>query len=784
MFRDGPVKETRLAVDGLSVLHSPSPAPRPAADRSRVLRRALTVVAAGCGVPYTVSLLPGVRPEAGFSLVLDGWCQTVFVAAVIGLAFCRAAASRQDRRAWTAFGLGLASFLAGTLVYYARYQDLAVVPYPAWSDLGWVLFYPFVYAGLTGMLRTRVTRLGAGVWLDGLVVGLTVAAAGAAFALGAAVRAAEGKLDVVLVSLAYPVADLALLTLVGGGIAVIGRGAGPAWWWISGGMGLFVVVDTVYAFQLAHGTYVDGGPVDLGWALAFACFGAAATRRPAAERARRREGTEALVLPGVCAVGALALLLYGYLGTGEPLAGWLAIGAVLAALARTGLSFRVVKALADSRRQARTDELTGLVNRRGVYELLAPLDAELAAGGEVAVLLIDLDRFKEINDSLGHAAGDELLRQVGPRLVPDLRATDVLARLGGDEFVVLARDLDADGASALAERIRTRLQQPFRSGSMDLTVDASIGIAVGPAQAHWAEGLLQMADLAMYAAKRRRTGVAVYDEARDGQGRHRLELADQLRRGIAGGELVLHYQPKLAFDGDHVVGAEALVRWHHPEHGLLFPDAFIELAESSGLMGELTVAVLDLALAQARAWSDLGHRLSVAVNVSPSNLVDDRFPEEVAQRLQAHGLPASALVLEVTESLLMEDRERAVSVLRRLRDAGVGIAIDDYGTGYSSLAYLAELPVTELKLDRAFVGTMVDSPRNSAIVTSTLQLSHALGLVLVAEGAEDQATVDALADLGCDQVQGYHLSRPLPPEQLLGWLSDRAAAVRPATVPA
>ncbi len=782
MVPDGAVKDTGPAVDALSVLHHPPPAPRPAADRSRALRRALQVVAAGSGTPYLVSLLPGVRLEAGFSLVLDGWCQTVFVAAVIGLVFCRAVASHRERRAWSAFGLGLTSFLAGTLVYYASYQDLAVVPYPAWSDLGWVLFYPFVYVGLLDMLRTRVPRLGASVWLDGLVVGLTVAAAGAAFALGAAVRAAEGNLDVVLVSLAYPVADLALLTLVAGAIAVIGRGAGASWWWISGGMGLFVVVDTVYAFQLAHGTYVDGGPVDLGWGLAFVCFGAAATRRPAREQGRRREGADALVLPGVCALGALALLLEGYLGTGEPLAGWLAIGAVLAALARTALSFRDVRALADSRRQARTDELTGLVNRRGVYELLSSLDAELAAGAEVAVLLVDLDRFKEINDSLGHAAGDELLRQVGPRLVADLRATDVLARLGGDEFVIVARDLDADGATALAERMRARLQQPFRSGSMDLSVDGSVGIAVGPVQARCAEELLQMADLAMYAAKRRRTGVAVYDEARDGEGRHRLELADQLRRGIAGDELVLHYQPKLAFDGDHVVGAEALVRWRHPERGLLFPDAFIDVAESFGLMGELTVAVLDLALAQARTWTDLGHRLSVAVNVSPSNLVDDGFPDEVARRLQAHGLPASSLVLEVTESLLMEDRERAVSVLRRLRDAGVGIAIDDYGTGYSSLAYLAELPVTELKLDRAFVGTMVDSPRNSAIVTSTLQLSHALGLVLVAEGAEDQATVDALADLGCDQVQGYHLSRPLPPERLLGWLHDRAT--RPVTVPA
>jgi EAL domain-containing protein (putative c-di-GMP-specific phosphodiesterase class I) len=221
---------------------------------------------------------------------------------------------------------------------------------------------------------------------------------------------------------------------------------------------------------------------------------------------------------------------------------------------------------------------------------------------------------------------------------------------------------------------------------------------------------------------------------------------------------------------------EALVRWQHPERGLLFPDAFIELAESAGLMAALTSRVLDSALAQRRAWADRGRELTVAVNVSPSNLVDEHFPHELAGLLTRHGVPASALVLEVTESLLMADRERAVRVLAGLREAGVGVSIDDYGTGYSSLAYLAALPVTELKLDRTFVGAMTGSARSASIVTSTLQLAHALGLVFVAEGAEDQATVDALTALGCDVVQGYHLSRPLPADQLEQWLEARTAA--------
>jgi EAL domain-containing protein (putative c-di-GMP-specific phosphodiesterase class I) len=280
----------------------------------------------------------------------------------------------------------------------------------------------------------------------------------------------------------------------------------------------------------------------------------------------------------------------------------------------------------------------------------------------------------------------------------------------------------------------------------------------------------------MYSAKATRAGVAVYDEERDGDGRHRLEAVEQLRRGIADGELVLHYQPKLALASGVVDGVEALVRWQHPSRGLLYPDAFIDLAESAGLMSRLTSTVVEMALAQCRLWADDGCLLTVSVNVSPSNLVDDEFPDEVAALLRRFDLPARALILEVTESILMEDRERAVRVLSRLRDAGVGVSIDDYGTGYSSLAYLAALPVTELKLDRVFVAAMTGSSRAASIVTSTLQLAHALDLVLVAEGAEDQATVDALTSLGCDVVQGYHLSRPLPPEQLRAWLRERQAA--------
>jgi diguanylate cyclase (GGDEF)-like protein len=752
-----------------------------AADRPlRVVR----ILACVFGGTWGAALVAGVLGAGGVGALLAAQGKLVFLVGLVAMFVVRGAGSTENRLAWWLLAGAVGSYLAGALAYELHYRSLPVAPRPSWSDVGFIGFYPLAFAALCLLLRARVRRLTTSTWLDCLVTGLTAAAVAAALALGALLRAADHGVGLVAAGIAYPVADLFLLSLLAGGLVVIGRRAGACWWWLTGGLALFVVADTVYAYQVVHGSYTVGGPLDVVWGLAFVCLGLAACQPTRSGTASGLESEGALLVPGVCALAAVGLLFHGYLAGGDPVAGVLAVGAVLAALARTALTFRDVRALADSRRQARTDELTGLPNRRSVFEELAAADSRLAGGRAVAVLVLDLDRFKEINDSLGHAIGDALLAQVGPRLSRELRSEDLLARLGGDEFVVVADHLDSAGSLALAGRLRAQVQQPFRVGGMSLSIDASVGVAIGPEHSATAEELLQLADLAMYSAKAARGGVAVYDEERDGDGRHRLEAVEQLRSGIADGQLVLHYQPKLALASGEIEGVEALVRWQHPERGLLFPDAFIDLAESAGLMSRLTSTVVEMALAQCRTWADDGCLLTVAVNVSPSNLVDDEFPDEVAALLGRFGLPASSLVLEVTESILMEDRERAVRVLSRLRDAGVGVAIDDYGTGYSSLAYLAGLPVTELKLDRVFVDGLTGSSRAALIVTSTLQLAHALDLVLVAEGAEDQATVDALAALGCDVVQGYHLSRPLPPEQLRSWLRDRESASRDAAAAA
>jgi diguanylate cyclase (GGDEF)-like protein len=759
-------------------MHEGEPAGDAAAPVDPALRTLRRLSAVGVAAYLGLLVAAGLGVD-GASVVLLGGGYSFFLLLLVLVTITRAVLYRQDRAAWGFFAAGLTCYLGGNAGYALHYQHQLSSVRPFWPDLGWMGFYPLAYVALLLMLRNRVRRLTIGTWVDGVVTGLTAAAFGAAFAVGAVLDATEGSVAVVATSLAYPIGDTLLLILVLASITVIGRGAGAAWLWLSAGMASFALTDVVYVLRVAQDAYTGGTVLDLGWGAAFLCFGMAALQPPRTGVLVRLEPRNGLVLPGLCAVSALVLLFVGYLDGGDRVAGALALAAVLAALGRGALTFREVLALADSRRQARTDELTGLPNRRSVYEALEAADRDLADGQALAVIVIDLDRFKEINDSLGHAAGDQLLRQLGPRLRARLRAEDLLARLGGDEFVVLARDVTGEEALALAQRLRAELQVPFRFGTVGLTVDASVGIAVGPGHSASAEELLQLADLAMYSAKAARIGAALYDDARDGEGRHRLETVDQLRTGLATGQLVVHYQPKLNLRTGAVDGVEALVRWAHPERGLLYPDSFIDMAESSGLMPQLTSTVLGQALAQCRTWGDAGLVLGVSVNVSPTELLDDDFPARVADQLRRHRVPATQLILEVTESLLMTDRERAVRVLEGLRATGVGISIDDYGTGYSSLAYLASLPVTELKLDRTFIGSMSDNPRAAAVVTSTLQLARALGLVLVAEGAEDAATVEALTELDCDLVQGYHVSRPLPPAQLESWLRDRSPADRP-----
>jgi diguanylate cyclase (GGDEF)-like protein/PAS domain S-box-containing protein len=428
---------------------------------------------------------------------------------------------------------------------------------------------------------------------------------------------------------------------------------------------------------------------------------------------------------------------------------------------------------AELRQQALHDGLTGLPNRGLLRaELQQALADERDPGRQAALLLLDLDRFKEVNDTLGHPAGDHLLQQISRRLSGAVRHSDLVARLGGDEFALLLPSTDATGALHVAEVVADALQTPFLLEGQLVAVDASIGIAVTPEHGRDADTLLRCADVAMYKAKRSGVGVALYRAADDDHCPDRLALLGELRNAIDHNELLLHYQPKLDLRDGTVVGVEALVRWQHPQRGFLPPSAFIPLAEQSGLIYPLSRWVLDAALRQQQIWQGKGIDIPVAVNLPRRMLHDPQLPETVAQSLARWDVAPARLVLEITESSLMADPVRAGENLSELRALGVRISIDDFGTGYSSLASLKNLPVDELKIDQSFVQAMATDASSRAIVRAIVDLADALKLRVVAEGVEDRATWNVLAGLGCEVAQGYFLSRPIAPDDFEAWVAQ------------
>jgi diguanylate cyclase (GGDEF)-like protein len=435
------------------------------------------------------------------------------------------------------------------------------------------------------------------------------------------------------------------------------------------------------------------------------------------------------------------------------------------------------------RHQATHDGLTGLPNRELLRDRLGQaLAAASRSDGEVALLLIDLDRFKEINDTLGHSYGDKLLCQVGPRLQSRLRDGDTVARLGGDEFAVLLPFVNGIGeAEAIAERLRLSLHQRFDVDGVALDVEASIGVALSPWHGTDTEELLRNADIAMYVAKEMKAGAVVFEPTEHVTAPSRITVLGDLRRALEGtDELFLNFQPKYTLDGERIEGLEALLRWQHPAEGLIPPGEFIPVAEGTGIILRLTERVLELALEQMRRWLDAGHTVPVAVNLSTRCLLDADLPDLVQRLLAEHGVPARMLRLEVTESAVMGDAARCMSVLQRLHDLGVKLSIDDFGTGYSSMAYLRRLPVDELKIDRSFVLGMTTASADAVLVRTAIDLGHNLGLTVVAEGVEGAEHVLALRALGCDIAQGYHYARPMPGDQMTELL-DRVGTIHDTT---
>jgi diguanylate cyclase (GGDEF)-like protein len=680
------------------------------------------------------------------------------VVPLIAAAIAAVAASRRRRSILIA--VGIAGWATANLLWtFALGRTSAF--------LALILFLPLygmVLATVVLDVLERVPRLGRDGAIDLLGGMLAVAALGFGLMFPLAPHATATEL-------AFPVLGVVGLALVVGAFAAVGWSRQPDWLAAVSGFAAMSAGDLLWAVD-DDSSWPTSLCTTL-WSLglvAMALMPWLTDRRPVRHFA-------GLTWPFTLFLACVALLVAGDVTHVAPIALAFAVASVLVTTYRTVHTFRAMRQLPETRRQALTDELTGLTNRRSFLDATARQLSEHPFAS-AAVLMLDLDRFKELNDTMGHAAGDRLLAELGPRLSSGLRPGDTLARLGGDEFAVLCPGADPAGARRVARRLQDALEQPFAIGDLLIHVDASVGIAAYPRDGGSVEELLQRADVAMYQAKGGGTEVETYDASRDEHSRDKLALAGELRRALDRGDgLELHYQPQADLRTDRVLAVEALVRWRHPERGLLPPGVFLPVAESAGLMRRLGREVLRRAIAQAAAWQRSGAGVPVAVNLATADLVDGGLATEIAQLLDNHELDGSWLKLEITENTVMAQPERVTETLGQLRSLGCRVSLDDFGTGHASLEHLMRLPVDELKIDRSFVtGLDVDDAASLALVRALALLGRDLHLTVVAEGVETPRAWGHLVASGCAVAQGFLLARPLPAPELEAWLASRRSA--------
>jgi diguanylate cyclase len=712
------------------------------------------------------------RPDQS-STLLDGWLVAGFEILASVLCLTRGLLWRRGRGVALALGASLLSWSIGDVALTAESLGGATPATPSVADAFYLAFFPLAYVAVVLFMRGEVRRLTTPSWLDSAVAGLGAAAVCAAFAFQNIMHlAGEGALAVAT-NLAYPVGDVLLLLLAVAGTAMLsGRRKAP-WLLLGSGIALNVVGDTFNLFGSTVGATHVGSTINgIAWPTAILLMSIAVWIRPGYSDPLALQKPPGFVLPGVAAVAGLAILVFGTVRHVDTVAVGLATAALVAVGIRLALSVRGLRTLTQERQsESVTDDLTGLRNRRYLFHILDAFFAEEAAtpipDPRLAFMFVDLKHFKEINDSFGHPTGDEVLRQLGARLTSSLRGSDLLVRLGGDEFAIVLMDADADEAKRMARRLAASLQEPFVVEGVSMRIGASIGIALAPTDATDANRLVWCADVAMYRAKLGDSPFALYEQELD-EGGDRLRLAEELRTAVDAGKLVLHYQPQLDLRSGEILAVEALVRWPHPRLGVVPPLKFLPLAEDAGLMGALTTWVLGQSLGQCAAWRAAGRRMAVSVNVSATNLLEAGFTERVRGLLERHGLPGDALVLEITETSIISEFERSKMVIAELRDLGLVISIDDFGTGFTSIAYLGSLAVGELKLDRTLIASLAagQSGRDLRLVRATVDLGHALGMRVVAEGIEDLETLEVVSGIGCDLGQGYLIGKPRAANEL------------------
>ncbi|HUY10358.1 MAG TPA: EAL domain-containing protein [Candidatus Dormibacteraeota bacterium] len=733
-------------------------------------------VMAALVVAYLGSIIA--RPLGTYYSPLDGWGVDAFEFTLSCLCLSLALGKRRNRLIPLLLGAGLLSWTLGDVVITLQSLNNGTPPVPSVADVFYLLFYPLAYVGLVQVMRREIKTLVPTTWLDGLVAGLGAAAVCSCFFFDPDFLHTLGQLSHnplgLAINLALPVGDLLLLALVMGGTATFPGRPKAQWIVLAAACVVIAIGDSFNLFQTIGNTSTAASISNgIAWPTTILLVSGAMWLRSGPTNLLLTQRTPGFLLPGLAAGGALAILVLGTLKHVPQVAVGLAIATLVIAGIRAGLSAGRLRRLTDERhRQSVTDHLTDLGNRRRMFALLDAYFADRADPSTpdrpLAFLFIDLDHFKEINDSFGHSAGDALLRQLGPRIAGALRSSDALVRVGGDELGVIITGSEPGYASAVAERLLAKLTEPFHLDSVSVRISASIGIAIAPTDASDSASLLRCADLAMYRAKVSGVPFEVYNREIDDEG-SRLRLVDELRVAVEDGQFELHYQPQLDLRTGQITTVEALLRWPHPRLGMVAPLDFLPLAEEVGLMRPLTALVLDTALSQCASWRAAGRELTMSVNISITNLLDPTFLDHVRERLAHHHLPASCLVLEITETTIIKDFKGCKSVIEQMRAEGLGVSVDDFGAGFTSLAYLGNLAVSELKLDRTFiVGLQVGGESDQALVRATIELGHALGLRVVAEGIEDDPTLNLLTGMGCDLAQGYFIGRPAPASEFSG----------------
>ena len=667
--------------------------------------------------------------------------------------------------AWRFFAAGSLLWLATDATYILTTASGADAP--GWVDWTYIVATGCFYVGVVLLARAVLPAGNSNVWLDGLIITCTVVAVGTLF-FPQFLQNFSGTPVEIFADASGPMIGLLLVSLLIAVIGVMWRAAGPMWWWLLVGAASLWIADMLWLTELAEQTYDNGALLDLGWPAGMFTMGVAAWWPAARDRPLPQLRW---AVPLSVTVAAFGIVLHATQTSTPQITVAFAAAAVLFGAVRSAQAFRAVSRREEAQRQAIADDLTGLANRRGLAVAL-----ESHPTSQRALLLIDIARFKQINDTLGHQAGDDVLLQVSARLRAAVPPGAVLARLGGDEFVaLLGPGAGWEDAVRAAEDLHTALGAPVQARDIEIQVDISVGISFAPQNGTTATELLSSADRAMRRAKAERVGSMVFDQRWESGQAGGLLLMQDLRRALEQDEFVCYFQPQLDVLTDEVVGVESLLRWQHLERGIIPAGQFLPMLEQTAMIRPLTDFVLDASLAQLRHWDDQGLHLRLSVNLSATNLMDLGLPLRVAQMLTQHRITAPRLTLEVTETALAGDQERAHVVLGQLHEIGAQLSIDDYGSGYSSLQQVGRLGAQELKLDREFVTGAGQRGDLQSILSATAHLAHGLRLRMVAEGVESASDLDQVRAVGCDVAQGFFISPPRSAEEITQWMTIQRA---------